>query len=41
VHNFARQEGEQFDPTFFLSGELESSGNYRVEDDVFNAQIVL
>ena len=22
-HNFARQEGEQFDPTFFLSGELE------------------
>jgi hypothetical protein len=39
-HNFARQEGEQFDPTFFLSGELEGSGNYRVEDDVFIDQIV-
>jgi Zincin-like metallopeptidase len=39
-HNFARQEGEQFDPTFFLSGELEPSGNYRVEDDVFIDQIV-
>ena len=39
-HNFARQEGEPFDPTFFLSGELEPSGNYRVEDDVFIDQIV-
>jgi hypothetical protein len=39
-HNFARQEGESFDPTFFLSGELESSGNYRVEDDVFIDQLV-
>jgi Zincin-like metallopeptidase len=39
-HNFARQEGEQFDPTFFLSGELEPGGNYRVEDDVFIDQIV-
>jgi hypothetical protein len=39
-HNFARQEGEAFDPTFFLSGELEPSGHYRVEDDVFIDQIV-
>lgn len=39
-HNFARQEGEQFDPTFFLSGEREPGGNYRVEDDVFIDQIV-
>jgi hypothetical protein len=39
-HNFARQEGEPFDPTFFLSGELEPSGTYRVEDDVFIDQIV-
>jgi hypothetical protein len=39
-HNYARQEGEPFDPTFFLSGELEPSGNYRVEDDVFIDQIV-
>jgi hypothetical protein len=39
-HNFARQEGESFDPTFFLSGELEPSGDYRVEDDVFIELIV-
>jgi hypothetical protein len=39
-HNYARQEGEPFDPTFFLSGELESGGHYRVEDDVFIDQIV-
>jgi hypothetical protein len=39
-HNYARQEGESFDPTFFLSGELDSNGNYWVEDDVFLDQIV-
>src|SRR3954471_9813234 len=39
-HNFARHEGESFDPTFFLSGELEPSGDYRVEDDVFIDLIV-
>jgi Zincin-like metallopeptidase len=39
-HNFARHEGEPFDSTFFLSGELEASGYYRVEDDVFIDQIV-
>lgn len=39
-HNYSRHEGEPFDPTFFLSGELEPSGNYRVEDDVFIDQIV-
>jgi hypothetical protein len=39
-HNFARQEGEAFDPTFFLSGELEAGGHYRVEDDVFIDLIV-
>jgi hypothetical protein len=39
-HNYARHEGEPFDPTFFLSGELELGGNYRVEDDVFIDQIV-
>jgi Zincin-like metallopeptidase len=34
-HNFARHDGEPFDPTFFLSGELQPNGSYRVEDDVF------
>jgi hypothetical protein len=38
--NYARQEGEPFDHTFFLSGELEPGGNYRVEDDVFIEQFV-
>jgi hypothetical protein len=39
-HNFARQDGESFDPTFFLSGELQPDGEYRLEDDVFIDQIV-
>jgi len=39
-HNFARQDGESFDPTFFLSGECQPEGTYRVEDDVFVDQIV-
>jgi hypothetical protein len=39
-HNFARHDGEPFDPTFFLSGESEPGGLYRVEDDVFIDQIV-
>jgi hypothetical protein len=39
-HNFARQEGEAFDPTFFLSGEPQSDDCYRVEDDVFIDRIV-
>jgi hypothetical protein len=34
-HNFARHDGEAFDPTFFLSGEQQTDGTYRVEDDVF------
>jgi hypothetical protein len=39
-HNFARHDGEVFDPTFFLSGEIQADGEYRVEDDVFIDQIV-
>jgi hypothetical protein len=39
-HNFARHEGDPFDPTFFLSGEIEPGGDYRVEDDVFIDRIV-
>jgi hypothetical protein len=34
-HNLARLDGETFDSTFFLSGEVDLHGNYRVEDDVF------
>ena len=39
-HNFARHDGEPFDPTFFLSGESLGEGVYRVEDDVFIDRIV-
>ncbi|HYF40008.1 MAG TPA: metallopeptidase family protein [Gemmatimonadales bacterium] len=39
-HNFARHDGEPFDPTFFLSGEVLGPDVYRVEDDVFVDRIV-
>lgn len=39
-HNFARHDGEPFDPTFFLSGESAEDGVYQVEDDIFLEQIV-
>jgi hypothetical protein len=39
-HNYARQEGEPFDSTFYLSGEARPDGEYQVEDDVFIEQIV-
>jgi zinicin-like metallopeptidase len=39
-HNFARQDGQSFDLTFFLSGEAQPDGNYQVEDDVFIDHIV-
>jgi len=39
-HNFARHEGESFDPTFFLSGEPQGNDVYQVEDDVFIDQIM-
>lgn len=39
-HNFARHDGEPFDPTFFLSGESQGDDTYQVEDDVFVDQIV-
>jgi hypothetical protein len=39
-HNFARQDGELFDPVFFLSGEAGPDGVYRVEDDLFLDRIV-
>ena len=39
-HNFARHDGESFDPTFFLSGNPEGADRYSVEDDVFIDRIV-
>jgi len=39
-HNFARQEGEAFDPTFYLDGESIAEGVYRVEEDYFIEQVV-
>ena len=39
-HNFARHDGESFDPTFFLSGEVRPDGTYQVEDDVFVDHVV-
>jgi hypothetical protein len=39
-HNYARHDGEPFDPTFFLSGELQPDGSYQVEDDVFIDRLV-
>lgn len=33
--NFARHEGEEFDPVFYRSGESVADGVWKVEDDVF------
>jgi len=33
--NFARHEGQPFDPVFHLSGEPQAPGVFRVDDDVF------
>lgn len=38
--NFARQEGEAFDPLFFLDGEQVAPGVYQVDDDWFLDQVV-
>lgn len=38
--NFARQDGEPFDPLFFLEGEPAGPGLYRVEDDWFLDHVV-
>jgi hypothetical protein len=39
-HNFARQDGEPFDPLFHLDGEPAGTGRYRVDDDVFQDVVV-
>jgi hypothetical protein len=38
--NFARQDGEPFDPAFYLEGEPLGEGIWRVEDDVFLDRVV-
>lgn len=38
--NFARADGEPFDPLFYLSGEEVAKGVYQVDDDVFLERIV-
>ncbi|HJS48407.1 MAG TPA: metallopeptidase family protein [Gemmatimonadales bacterium] len=38
--NFARQEGESFDPLFFLAGESPAAGVHQVDDDWFLDQVV-
>ena len=38
--NFARQDGDPFDPLFFLDGESAGEGAWRVEDDVFLDRLV-
>ena len=38
--NFARQDGEPFDPAFYLDGEAVGPGIFRVDDDVFLDQVV-
>ena len=38
--NFARQDGEPFDPAFYLDGEPAGTDRFRVDDDVFLDQLV-
>lgn len=39
-HNFARQDGEAFDPGFYLDGERAADGVYRIDDDYFLDRVV-
>jgi hypothetical protein len=38
--NFARQEGQAFDPVFYRDGLLRPDGSYQVDDDVFVERVV-
>jgi hypothetical protein len=38
--NFARHDGEPFDPVFYLQGESLGEGGFRVEEDVFLDRIL-
>ena len=39
--NFARQEGQAFDPMFYRDGLLRPDGSFQVDDDVFVERIVI
>jgi len=39
-HDWARQEGEPFDPLFHLDGEVQAPGLYRVDDNWFLDRLV-
>jgi len=39
-HNFARTDGEPFDPGFHLDGERVADGVYRIDDDYFIDRLV-
>lgn len=39
-HNFARHDGERFDPLFFLDGDSPVPGVYQVDDDWFLDRVV-
>ena len=39
-HNFARQDGEPFDPGYHLDGEKAAEGVYRIDDDYFLDRVV-
>lgn len=39
-HNFARQDGEPFDPGYHLDGERVAEGVYRIDDDYFLDRVV-
>ncbi len=39
-HNFARQDGEPYDPLFYLDGEAAGEAAYRIDDDVFLDRLV-
>ncbi len=38
--NFARQEGERFDPTFYLDGDSPAEGVYEIDGDFFLDRVV-
>ena len=39
-HNFARQDGEPFDPLFYRDGESVADGVFRLDEDYFIEQVI-